>query len=351
MFFTAYHIIFYVLLLSTIVLYKSKEQKVLLWIMVTFLIFFTGLRNHVNYADLANYLIYYDTGEQVDLGFGTGAVNWGYEILNKSLRYFDLPFQVLLFLISFFIYASYAKFIDKYSPNKMLSLTIFYLTGYMFSLIILRQFIAVCIGLLSFKYVIERKQLKFLLAIGAALLFHSTAIILAPVYYLYGIKTNKRNMALLFAVFVAFAVTFSVVSNSLAGLSEYYSHYVGKEEETSIVRTLMKTYIMILFVLILKKDVVKKNINFLLLICLALNVLVYIGGNAIFGLYRLRIYFEISEIIGIPVALYYTRKMPPCQNIAYNSLIFIYFCLLFMSFDRMVNNEDILFTKEYSWCF
>ena len=52
---------------------------------------------------LANYLIYYDTGEQVDLGFGTGAVNWGYEMLNKSLKYFNLPFQVLLFVIAFFI--------------------------------------------------------------------------------------------------------------------------------------------------------------------------------------------------------------------------------------------------------
>lgn len=338
-------------MLSTIVLYKSKDQRVLLWIMVTFLIFFTGLRNHENYADLANYLIYYDTGEQVDLGFGTGAVNWGYEMLNKSLKYFNLPFQVLLFVIAFFIYVTYAKYIDKNSPNKMLSLTLFYLTGYMFSLIILRQFIAVCIGLFSFKYVIERNHLKFLLAIGAALLFHSTAIILVPVYYLYGIKTNKKNMALLFAVFIVFTVSFSVVSNSLAGLSEYYSHYVGKEEETSIVRTLMKTYIMVLFVLILKKDALKKNINFLLLICFAFNVLVYIGGNAIYGLYRLRTYFEISEIIGIPVMLYYTRKMPFHLSVVYNSLILIYFCLLFMSFDRMVNNEDILYTKNYSWCF
>lgn len=349
--FTAYHIFAYILIIATILLQKTKKQIVPFWILVAILVFFTGVREPGNYADLSNYQRYYETGEQTDYGFGFGSVNLGYEILNTVLRLLGFPFQFFLFVVAFYIYVSYAKFIVKYSPYILLSLTLLFFTGYMFSLIILRQFIAVCIGLTSFKYVIKRNQLKFLLTVVVAILFHSTGAILLPVYYLYGIKINKRNILLLLGAFVTISALFAIVANYLASFSAYYSNYIGRETEASLVRTIMKLYIMIVFVLALRKSVFDKNINFLLLICLAFNVVLYMGGNAIYGLYRLRTYFEISEIIGIPIILYYIRGFATFHKLCFRILVFIYMVLLFISFDRMVYNDEILYDRVYSWCF
>lgn len=349
--FTAYHFILYLLLISTILISYKKGEEKFFWGLVAIMIFFAGLRYSGDYTDLGVYLYYYQTGEEIDQGFGTGAIHWGFKALNIVVGGLGLPFQFLLFIIAFFIYFTYAKYIRNNSPNKLLSLTIFYLTGFVFSLILLRQFIAVCIGLKAFQYVIKRKQIAFLITVGVALLFHFTALVLLPVYYLYGIRPSKKNLLILFVSFIGIILAFNVVALYMASFSEYYAHYIGKETESSIVRLFMKIYIMAIYIFSLKKCAIEKNINFLLLICLALNVIIYAGGSAVFGLFRLRTYFEISEIIGIPVILLYARSLSSGYRMLTRGLVFVYFILLILSFDRMVNNTDIIYTTDYHWCF
>lgn len=349
--FTAYHIVLYLLFIISICLSSGSKKRMWFWICIIMLIFFAGLRLPSNYTDLDGYEILYKTGEPVDYGFGTESVNIGYQTLNDIFHKIGFPFQFFLFFIGFLIYFSYGKFITKYSPNILLSLCIFYMIDFSFSLILLRQFIAVSIGLLSFKYVIERKQLNFLICALLALSFHSTAIILFPIYYIYGIQTTKTNIIVLTILTVIITLAFNVITNYIASFTEYYANYIGKETESSVARTLMKIYILLVYIMALGRDVFKKNINYLLLICLVLNVVIYIGGTEVFGLYRIRAYFEISEIIGIPVILSYASKKTFSTNLTLKTMVFLYGGLLFWTFMRMVDNEDIYYSNIYSLFF
>jgi hypothetical protein len=332
-------------------LHKDSKRNIWFWGGIFTLILFAGLRAPGNYTDLDGYEVLYKTGEPIDYGFGTDSVNVGYQTVNDFLNRLGIPFQFFLFVIAFWIYFLFGKFISKYSPDILLSLCIFYLIDFSFSLVLLRQFIAVSIGLLSFKYVIERKQIEFIICCLLALSFHSTSIVLFPIYYIYGIKTTRRNIIILLALTIGTTIAFNIITNFMASFTEYYANYIGKETESSVARTLMKTYILLVFIMALGKDVFLKNINFLLLICLVLNVVIYIGGTEVFGLYRLRTYFEISEIIGIPVILRYAKRKPPFLKLSLTTMTFVYGILLFITFLRMVDNEDIFYNKTYSLFF
>ena len=107
-------------------------------------------------------------------------------LLNFSFK--NLGFFSMTIFIAAFTSITYYKLIKKYVPEKLYWLAVFfYIFNPLFMLIgcsAMRQSIAITLFLISLEFVIKRKLFLYLLCIGAASLFHYTAVLLTPVYFL-----------------------------------------------------------------------------------------------------------------------------------------------------------------------
>lgn len=72
----------------------------------------------------------------------------------------------------------------------------YYLTTFFFGIFnTIRQFLAMAIVFFAFRYVIEKKWIRYFIAVGIAALFHNSAIV-AVIIYFYGIKNNYAGRIL-----------------------------------------------------------------------------------------------------------------------------------------------------------
>lgn len=99
--------------------------------------------------------------------------------------------------------------------------------NYFLSLNIMRQYVAVGLGLLAVAFVLDRRPWRFLICVAIATAFHYSAVMLLPVYALSRTElTPRRGMAIL-----AFALSLSLIAtpavhNALRTMgADHYSTY------------------------------------------------------------------------------------------------------------------------------
>ncbi|WP_053373003.1 EpsG family protein [Paenibacillus sp. FJAT-27812] len=143
--------------------------------------------------------------EVFDLGRNNLVFNYerGFILLTKIISIFTDDFQVyygvLYFIIMFLIY----KFIKKYAIMPFLSIYLFISLGfYNFTFSGIRQAIAISVILFSYKYIINRKIVKFSICVIIAALFHKSAIIFLPAYFLYFFTITPIIAILYFVILI-----------------------------------------------------------------------------------------------------------------------------------------------------
>lgn len=120
----------------------------------------------------------------------------GFSALIKIISYFTDDYQLLLLCSAILTIVPIAIIINKYSSNVFLSFLLFICFGYfgfMFSGI--RQGIAYGFIVYSYKFIRERKLLPFLLTIYLASLFHKSAFVFFPAYFIACLKIDKYTIA------------------------------------------------------------------------------------------------------------------------------------------------------------
>lgn len=106
--------------------------------------------------------------------------------------FFDAQARSFLFIYAclFVLIGLYSVY--KYSVYPIISLIIFALYIYPnYGLVQLRAGIAVCIFLMSINDIIEKKIGKYYIKAALAILFHYSAIIIIPLYFINALKINK----------------------------------------------------------------------------------------------------------------------------------------------------------------
>lgn len=102
-------------------------------------------------------------------------------------------------------------------------------SNYFLSLNIIRQYIAIGIGLVAVQFIREKRLLPFLACVAAAMLFHATAVVLLPCYFLCRVQLKPRYALLLTAAVLACS---GVLGRAAAWLMPriglgYYARYLG----------------------------------------------------------------------------------------------------------------------------
>ncbi len=209
----------YLILMAVVVLlgiplieYKPTLMKKCIYITVVFafMLYITFFR----YGLGNDYYSYIYIMRQVDSSSFLGIFSLGYEtgfiILTKLITIFTTNTDILFMIYGLVILLPTAYAIFRYSENLWMSTMLFIsLTFFYCSLNFIRQSIAFAIILLAYRHFKEGNHFRVMLFIFLASLFHSTVIVLIPIYLLaVAIRVTKLSVAI-YGVFFAIIYFFS----------------------------------------------------------------------------------------------------------------------------------------------
>ncbi|VTU07522.1 Uncharacterised protein [Actinobacillus porcinus] len=187
----------------------------------------------LRYDNGADYLMYedmfhsiytygsYESVKSIEVGF-LYLIELISILSNNTIIYFGIIALVILFF--------YYHGILSISKSVPLSIFLFFITGTFFDTFNgLRQYIAASIIFWSFKYIIKEDIRKYLLSIFLAFLFHYTAIVALPIYW---IVRKKYSSKLILTVILFFMLANNLIENTFYTLLSMtrYSFYLGSEE-------------------------------------------------------------------------------------------------------------------------
>lgn len=193
----------------------KKPNLLFVTLLLIPMILIGGLRYQVG-TDFLNYTLMYNSysnqsiseillGE--DLGFGL--INW---ICSKIVYNPQLMFFVCVFLTTLIIVTT----IRKYSNIFEISMFLYISTmAYYSQFNIVRQCLASAIIFWGIKYIFNDNKLKYFAIVIFASMFHSTAIVMIPVYYLVKIEPWSKKMLLIILGAISIMVLFDPFLNVL----------------------------------------------------------------------------------------------------------------------------------------
>lgn len=229
----------------------------------------------------------------------------GYEVGYVYLNLLMPNFKVLVFALSgLYIVFLYFLLIRDNQKSFFLGLIVLLLNPYLFLLHLsaIRQTIALIIFFFSTKYIINRKILPYCILILIAFLFHKSAILLLPVYF---IVTPRKYSKITLVFIVLLVVVFSTSSYFIdilrflvIKINPRYSTYLNSGSSLSL-RTMITTSYLLVLIFIFWDKFNGRELIFAKLYLLF--VLTTFMGFQVLMIGRYSLYFEIFAVILIPI--------------------------------------------------
>lgn len=187
-----------VFILAIINLELTKEKmKPVYGILLIFFICFVGLRKNLGGSDYFVYKAYFNA---VPVPWDLGSFNYFihyrffYKLLNSIVKMFTDQFVWFTLVVAVITLWILFKQTYKYLMYPFFGLTFYlYKTFFYTNFVILRQSIAMMIFFIAIKYIIDKKFTKYVIMILIAALFHTSALILLPLYFINRINLAKFN--------------------------------------------------------------------------------------------------------------------------------------------------------------
>jgi hypothetical protein len=176
----------------------------------------------------------------------------------------------------------------------------------------LRQSAALTIVLFTYKYIIDRRYLIFNVLMIFAILFHTSALIFYPFYWIYNIKfSNKSIIIILFISFLVSSKLQTFIANNpylnILLDSDSLTHYnVYLKDENTVTKfsyfpVLLRMFTFFIFLFNYNKininDKYKSFLKNASFISLVFFIIISFAPDPA---YRLSFYFKIFELLSIP---------------------------------------------------
>lgn len=151
--------------------------------------------DYKNYSNLFQLYNKYSFSELLNARFQNEI---GFIYINKIIGLFTEDVIYFFAVMAFVILFCFFIHLTKYSVNVWLSVLMFVTAGSFYaSFNITRHIFAVAIIFIGSKYLYERKFFKWTLVVILATLFHKTAIIMIPFYFILNFRIKIRNWVLI----------------------------------------------------------------------------------------------------------------------------------------------------------
>ena len=290
-----------------VLLYRFLSKKNLIWVMALGYILIGGLRALSVGYDTATYYGKFLTVSNLSLGevFEDHIEEVGFYLLAKLISYLGGSFQFLQFVIYSLWFWGIGRLILKYSPLPIISFTMLIPMQYFsFCLSAERQTLAMGLVLIGVRYILEQRScLRWCIVIAIAYCFHNSSIVAFPLYFLYikDLNYKKRLLTLLLIPIIV------VLRNTILeyALQFMYTDYQLYEMEQGSYATLL-VYIAIWVLYLFSKQgqtgqsVTNNFFEAAAIIGIILQLFVPLEPN----IYRLAFYYQIFNILLLPIALY-----------------------------------------------
>lgn len=264
-------------------------------------------------------------------------IEYGYQLIDSLILSFSYNYVWLFLITSIIVIPAYLFTIKKISINYLYSILIFITFGfYTFFFNGLRQGIAMAICFFGLPYLIQKRVICYSLVVFIASLFHMSALIMLPLYFLVNSKIKIELKFL--ACLITSTLTSQILIGYFAQSNARYEHYTQEAEQAGGYITLAFYFLIGLLVYVTgykirNEDIMFNKLEQMLLCGLALVLPVALLGTDPSGPQRIMYYFVSSVIFLIP---YILRK----YNNLYISILFlifsvIYFILITMRFSNL----------------
>jgi len=272
-------------------------------------------------------------------------------IIGNFLGSYQWIFAILHLILMVFIYFA----IKENKTYVTLSYFIFFFSAYFnSSLNLMRQSISIAIFIYAIKYIWKRKMVKYFIYIMIAVLFHKTAILYFPVYFIFGLKVNKKNTALFTSLILIMSISLDRILKFFTTFFDIYTNYWGTTEMAMRQVNYSLTYwflnlIILSFMLIfkfIKKDkgnTEDKRIDLYIYIQLmSVVIMIFSLFTYVPNFDRLLTMFSYAQIITVPY--FFSLKIK--NSIKLPMLIFILLVYL-VAFYQLIIDKNIGNTLPY----
>ena len=203
-----YYLLFLAIIIgSTILRHKqsanniSKDSFLILVFICFWLIM--GMKDITVGVDTKQYLLRYENSRDA-MQLGLLHPEFGY----NAIQYFfhdicGFSFHAYCVSIYFVIVAILVNFIYRYVDDELIGISIFVFSLLSMYMSGLRQTLAISLIVLSLNFVAKRKWQLFFPLIAIAFTIHNSAIIFSPLYFVWGLKLNKRQAAILLFIAIS----------------------------------------------------------------------------------------------------------------------------------------------------
>lgn len=322
------------LLLVFLLFLNAIIQKKISILLVFSLVLVAGLRSQFVGVDTVAYKELFEKGlRYLTLEEAIQKFEPIWILLNYTLYEANLGFQSLVVIASMLTVIPIYIVCKKRSYHPSLSILLYAMLFYYFlSFSLTRQFIAISFVLISFYYMVEKKNKVALLLFIVACLFHYSVIALLPLIYLSKkITFNKKYVFIVLTStfllgFIGFFKYFLIIFKYIPILK--YANYVDYKADD--VLNVLNLYLFlvpqnIMAYYVLKKTDTKEYFNFFLIGMVLTNLFLLFPVFA-----RFVYYFLTFEILLIPNLLIGIKGTNKRQNIfmlilLYGLLYFVYY--------------------------
>ena len=347
---TAYYImtiVLFVLSLLELMNLRRSNANVLRGMMIVYLVCFIGLRYNTG-SDWHMYTTMFDIMPEQG-----NVMNWEYGFYLVSLLFHKIfgNYYVLQCAATLFIFLCADKMYRENSEHPILMLSVF--TFFFFSSLLMaqvRQSIAVAVIMLGTKYIFERKLIKYAIVIAVACLFHTSAIVALPLFFLnknYGkalpiilllISQSLYFFPNIIPYFIKFLIPymperFANISNTYIS-SSFFSNKVNFGTGYYYIANVLLT----LFIIIYNDRSKKEEIFFTNALAIAMTIKAI--SNGFYVLERFYAYYMIYGLISYNFLLKIKigDKVRQSQKIIFGLILLVF---IYIPLFKAINNTEI----------
>lgn len=292
------------------VLFKIVVPAFLIFILLAFRHDYVGSDTqnyHYLYNNLSKNYIYTILNSCKDI-FDVINQELGFYAIYEIFKFVGLNFRWVLIFSSLLYVGAISILIKKYSCNYIFSYIIFFFYGFFIFSTTQRQAFALSFTIFAFIAAKERKIIKYFIWCLIAVLFHSSALIFLPVYFIVNITPRKT---LIYLGIIVSLFMFSFRSYIINFILIFLKNEQYQEQWVAGISTLIILVPLYLLPLLSRNELIKKNTTWIM-IALSLILFPLSQYNPFFS--RMIMYFQIYYIIYIPYVIK-TISMP------YNKII------------------------------
>lgn len=282
---------------------------------------------------------YHDVFERATdfAGVWNAGVEPGVALLSWLAKLIYNDYLVLFTLVAVIVTLCFLTGIRKLSVNPVTSVFVLLASGaFYFSFNGMRQGIAIAVLFLAIPFIYYRKFWPFLACVAVACFFHTSAIMVLPVYFIVPRKNDFRYNALMFGAVVVSVLFFSELVALAGRLNPRYLEYGATVGRLSHGLAYAASVIAIGFFFLYFKRYVQQHRSWydlllnLYLLGVVVTVVAVVRTTNVSGVMRMNAYFTISQILLWPIVFV------NLEGSRHRDMVGLAFVILFLVYNGML---------------